>query len=115
MTRDHQRWIAVLGREDEPTDALEDYCKLLAQALHKRGCSLEISRIAWAEQGWCRALRDADKRFTERRCGWALVQYTALAWSRRGFPLSFTRIIDGLKDAGIHVLIVFHEPEPFGG
>jgi len=115
MPRNHERWIALLGREDAPTDALEDYCKLLARALHKRGYSLEISRIAWAEQGWRRALRDADKRFAEQRCGWALVQYTPLAWSRRGFPVRFARMIDSLKGAGIHVLIVFHDPEPFGG
>ena len=31
------------------------------------------------------------------RGGWVLVQYTALAWSRRGFPLCFARMIDGLK------------------
>src|SRR5467141_1181216 len=115
MPGDHQRWVALLGREDEPTDALEDYCKLLAQSLSKKGCSLEISRIAWAEQGWRRALRDADKRFAEQRDGWALVQYTPLAWSRRGFPLRFASMIDGLKGTGIHVLIVFHDPEPFGG
>jgi hypothetical protein len=115
MPRDHRRWVALLGREDEPTDALEDYCSLLAQSLHKRGYSLQISRIAWAEQGWRRALKDADKRFAEQQGGWALVQYTALAWSRRGFPLYFARMIDNLKGAGIHVLIVFHDPEPFGG
>jgi len=115
MPGEHQRWVALLGREDEPTDALEDYCKLLAQSLSKKGYSLEISRIAWAEQGWRRALRDADKRFAEQRSGWALVQYTALAWSRRGFPLRFARMIDRLKRARIHVLIVFHDPEPFGG
>jgi glycosyltransferase involved in cell wall biosynthesis len=115
MPKDHQRWVALLGREDEPTDALEDYCKLLAQSLHKRGYSLEISRIPWAKQGWRRALRDANKRFANQRGGWALVQYTPLAWSRRGFPLRFVRMIDGLKHAGLHVLIVFHDPEPFGG
>jgi glycosyltransferase involved in cell wall biosynthesis len=115
IPKDHQRWVALLGREDEPTDALEDYCRFLAKSLHKRGCSLEISRIAWAEHGWRRALRDAEKRFADQRSDWALVQYTALAWSRRGFPLRFYRVIDRLKDAGLHVLIVFHDPEPFGG
>src|ERR1700674_3287653 len=115
MPRDHQRWVALLGREDEPTDALEDYCKLLALSLHKRGYSLEISRITWAEQGWRRALGVVYKRFVVERGSWVLVQYTALAWSRRGFPLRFARLIDGLKRAGIHVLIVFHDPEPFGG
>lgn len=115
MPREDQRWVALLGREDEPTDALEDYCKALAKSLHKKGYSLEISRIYWAEQGWHRALRDVRKRFAELRGCWALVHYTALAWSRRGFPLSFARMIESLKRTGIHVLIVFHDPEPFGG
>lgn len=74
-----------------------------------------MCRIAWAKKGWRRALRDADKRFAKQRGSWVLVQYTALAWSRRGFPLRFDRMIDRLKGAGIHVLIVFHDPEPFGG
>ena len=115
VPRDRRRWVALLGRKDEPTDALEDYCKLLAQSLHKKGSSLEISRVPWAEQGWRRALMDAEKRFAEHRSDWALVQYTALAWSRRGFPLRFDRLIDRLKGAGMRVLIVFHDPEPFGG
>ena len=115
MLRDRQRWVALLGRQDEPTDALEDYCNLLAQSLHKRSHSLEILRIAWAEQGWRRALKDAEKRIAEKRSGWALVQYTPLAWSRRGFPFRFTSLIHGLKGAGMSVLIVFHDPEPFGG
>jgi len=113
--RDRQRWVALLGRQDEPTDALEDYCNLLAQSLHKRKYSLEISRIAWAERGWRRALKDAETRLKEERSGWAFVQYTALAWSRRGFPLRFVSVIHSLKCAGINVLIVFHDPEPFGG
>lgn len=115
MSRNDRQWVALLGREDDPTDALEDYCKLLAQSLHKRGCSLEISRIPWAERGWRRALRDAGKRFADQRGSWILVQYTALAWSRRGFPLWFACIIDRLKRAGMRILIVFHDPEPFGG
>jgi glycosyltransferase involved in cell wall biosynthesis len=115
MPGDHQRWVALLGREDEPTDALEDYCKLLAQALHERGYALEISRVSWAEQGWRRALRDIEQRFAAKPGCWALVQYTALAWSHRGFPLRFANMIDGLKSAGMRVLIVFHDPEPFGG
>jgi len=115
IPRAYQRWVALLGREDEPTDALEDYCKLLARSLQQRGYSLEISRIAWVERGWRSALRDVEKRFMERRCDWVLVQYTALAWSRHGFPLTFTRMIKCLKDAGMHVLIVFHDPQPFGG
>jgi glycosyltransferase involved in cell wall biosynthesis len=115
MLRDRQRWVALLGRQDQPTDAVEDYCNLLAQSLDERKCPLEISRIAWVERGWRRALKDVEKRLKEQRSGWVLVQYTALAWSRRGFPLRFASLIHRLKTVGINVLIVFHDPEPFGG
>lgn len=107
--------VALLGRQDEPTDAVEDYCKHLVQILRERGCSLEISRVYWAERGWLRALRDTDKQFANRRGSWVLVQYTALAWSRRGFPLRFAWIVGRLKRAGVRILIVFHDPEGFGG
>jgi glycosyltransferase involved in cell wall biosynthesis len=110
-----QRWIAVLGRRDEPTDALEDYCHLLAGALREKGCSLEILRIPWAEQGWRRTLRDLDKHVVDRRDGWALVQYTSLSWSRKGLSGGFVRLIRYLKRTGINVAIVFHDPYPFGG
>jgi len=107
--------IALLGREDQPTDALEDYCTQLSCALKKQGYSLEISRIRWAEEGWLRALRDADKLFANRRGNWVLLQYTALAWSRRGFPLGLARIVGRLKRAGLRILIVLHDSGPYGG
>jgi glycosyltransferase involved in cell wall biosynthesis len=107
--------MALLGRRDEPTDALEDYCGRLAQALKRRGFSLEICRVPWAEAGWLVGLKEANKRFGHLRGRWALVQYTALAWSRRGFPLWFAWVVDRLKRSGALVLIVFHDPEPFRG
>jgi glycosyltransferase involved in cell wall biosynthesis len=107
--------VALLGREDEPTDALEDYCRHLAESLRKRGWSLEISRIPWLDQGSLGALRKTHKTFADRRGCWVLVNYTALAWSRRGFPLQFAWLVDRLRRAGARILIVFHDPEPFGG
>ena len=107
--------VALLGRKDEPTDALEDYCGYLAQALGKKGFSLAISRIPWARQSWLGGLKNTRKQFTDLCGRWAFVQYTALAWSRRGFPLRFARVVDRLKRSGARVLIVFHDPEPFCG
>ncbi|HXX44020.1 MAG TPA: hypothetical protein VEJ38_04785 [Candidatus Acidoferrales bacterium] len=107
--------VALLGREDHPTDALEDYCKQLAHALQTKGYSLEISRVRWDEIGWPRALADVDRRFAGRRGSWVLLQFTALAWSRRAFPLGFLRVIRRLKRAGLRVLIVFHDSGPYRG
>ncbi len=105
----------MIGRRDEPTDALEDYCRLLAAALQPKRCSLEIRSITWAEQGWRRALRDLDKYLLDRRPEWVLVQYTGLSWSRRGFPGRFAPLIRRLKRDGVRVAIVYHDPQPFAG
>jgi glycosyltransferase involved in cell wall biosynthesis len=43
------------------------------------------------------------------------VQYTALAWSKRGFPLRFPRILKTLKAAGVRVGVVFHDVEAYSG
>jgi hypothetical protein len=44
-----------------------------------------------------------------------LVQYTALAWSTRGFPQRFLRIVQALGDIGSRVCVVYHDVEPYGG
>jgi glycosyltransferase involved in cell wall biosynthesis len=115
MPENSQNWIALLGRQDEPTDALEDYCHLLAGALGTKGCSLELFRICWAEKGWKQSLMELGEHVASRRGAWALVQYTALAWSRRGFPVRFISVIRYLKSAGLKVVIVFHDPQAFPG
>lgn len=115
MPENSQHWIAVVGRQDKPTDALEDYCRLLAQALNEKGCSMQLIRVAWDRTGWHRALSDLSRTAAEMQGGWALVQYTALSWSKRGFPFGFVRLIRRLKGAGMNVAIVFHDPFPFPG
>ena len=37
--------IALLGRRDYPTDALEDYCTYLGKALKERGVDLQLVRV----------------------------------------------------------------------
>jgi glycosyltransferase involved in cell wall biosynthesis len=109
------RIIALLGRRDEPTDAVEEYCRYLGDALHDRGFAVELSRVSWAERGWPEALRELRQRAREWRGGWVLVQYTALAWSARGFPLRFTGVLRELRDAGARIAIVYHDVEPYSG
>ena len=47
-----RRMVALLGRRDEPTDGVEEYCGYLSRALHGRGIALEIARVPWASMGW---------------------------------------------------------------
>ena len=49
--------IALLGRQDEPTDAVEEYCHYLAAALQTHDIQLEIHRVAWKKDGWPHALQ----------------------------------------------------------
>src|SRR5258708_17118356 len=60
-----ERCVALLGRRDEPTDAVEEYCHFLGAALAAQGISLEFERVPWCELGWRKALAGMDRR------GWA--------------------------------------------
>jgi glycosyltransferase involved in cell wall biosynthesis len=110
-----QRVIALLGRPDAPTDAVEEYCRYLGEALTAEDFELVIERVAWPESGWIRATKAVRSRAKEWRGEWVLVQYTALAWSSRGFPVRFPRVLKILKAAGVRVGVVFHDVEPYSG
>jgi glycosyltransferase involved in cell wall biosynthesis len=105
--------IALLGRKDVPTDAVEEYCRYLGDALQAHEFQLQIRRVPWELHGWRQAVRALHLQSAAWRDTWVLVQYTALAWSARGFPLKFPRILRVLKSAGARVAVVFHDVEPF--
>ena len=111
----NERCFALLGRRDEPTDAVEEYCHFLAASLPAHGISLKILRVAWAELGWRRALRELRNVALENRGSWFLLQYTALAWSRRGFSWRVLSVLQTLKKAGARCAIVFHDAEMYFG
>jgi glycosyltransferase involved in cell wall biosynthesis len=110
MTR---QLIALLGRKDEPTDAVEEYCRYLGDALQPHEFQLQIRRMPWELHGWRQSLYALHLQSQAWRDTWVLVQYTALAWSARGFPLKFPRVLRMLKSAGARVGVVFHDVEPF--
>lgn len=109
------RCVAVLGRRDTPTDAVEEYCRYLASALAGQGTALEIARVRWTETGWSPALRELSDKFPVRENSWFLLQYTALAWSRRGFSWRFLKLIRHLKKGGARCAVVFHDAEGYFG
>jgi glycosyltransferase involved in cell wall biosynthesis len=113
MSKDHI--ITLLGRRDQPTDAVEEYCRYLGDALQAHYYDLKMERVDWAGRGWAAALRSLRRRAREWRGAWVLVQYTALAWSARGFPLRLARVLKTLKAAGARVAVVYHDVEPYGG
>jgi glycosyltransferase involved in cell wall biosynthesis len=107
--------IALLGRASATPDPVEEYCQYLSEGLRKQGISLATQRVLWAERGWRRALRSLRRRAKSWGGMWVLVQYTALAWSARGFPLRFSRVLHILKKAGARVGVVYHDVEPCTG
>jgi glycosyltransferase involved in cell wall biosynthesis len=107
--------IALLGQPDVPTDAIAEYCRYLGEALQEHGFDLIIKRVLWSENGWVSALRGLRRRAKGWKGTWVLVQYTALAWSQRGFPLRFAQVLRTLKSAGARVAVVYHDAEPVAG
>jgi len=49
--------IAILGKQDAPIDAAEEYCRYLGDALQAHYYDLKMERVDWAERGWTAALR----------------------------------------------------------
>jgi glycosyltransferase involved in cell wall biosynthesis len=107
--------IALLGRRDEPTDGVADYCKFLAPALLKHNFELEVVRVPWAERGWSEAMRWLSTESQKWTGEWVLLQYNALAWSRRGFPVRARCVLKLLQRRGARCAVVFHDAQAFEG
>src|ERR1700735_5242689 len=101
--------IALMGRKETPTDGVADYCALLAEALADHQVELKKVHIRWHEDGWLTALRTLWRDAREWRGQWVALQYTAMGWSRRGFPFGATVAIAVLQGRGVHCAVTFHE------
>jgi glycosyltransferase involved in cell wall biosynthesis len=110
-----KRVVALLGQRDEPTDGVADYCEWLGQAMRAQGFAFETYRVAWSERGWGPALRDLRVEASGWAGCWVLLQFTNLAWSRRGFPLHAPKILAVLRESSARCGVVFHDFEPFPG
>jgi glycosyltransferase involved in cell wall biosynthesis len=105
-----ETWIALLGRNDVPADGIADYCAYLGQNLATRGIELNPVRVEWAERGWLWAVWDLWLRSQGWRGLWVISQYTAMAWSDRGFPVGALACIAILRAHGVRCAVLFHEP-----
>src|ERR1700678_3260915 len=102
--------VALLGRPDTPTDGVADYCTFLAKAVEARGFQMSLAPVRWMVDGWFNGLRRLWHESAEWRGQWVLLQYTALGWSRRGFPLGAVVTLVILRRRGVRCAVVFHEP-----
>jgi glycosyltransferase involved in cell wall biosynthesis len=115
METSEPRITALLGRRDEPTDAVEEYCRYLGGALRAHGFELEVVRVPWAVHDWSSALQELAHKAADWRGRWVCAQYTALAWSARGFSVRFLSVLNVLRRAGARVAVVYHDAGPFSG
>jgi len=76
---------------------------------------METVRLDWAERGWNATLADLRVKAKAWRGRWVLLQYTTLAWSRRGFPLQAPRTLAVLRKSGVRCGVVFHDFGPAVG
>lgn len=98
-----------------PTDGVADYCAFLAKGLEARGTQMSVARVSWMEDGWIDGLRALWRESAAWRGEWVLLQYTALSWSRRGFPFGAVAVLEVLRRRGMRCAVVFHEPDRQGG
>jgi glycosyltransferase involved in cell wall biosynthesis len=105
--------IALLGRADAPTDALEDYCNWLKRALERQDQPMEVLRVPWATNGWPSGLAWTWREAKNWNGRWILLQFTALGWSKRGFPIGAAIIIWIARQRGAKCAIVFHDALPY--
>ena len=110
-----EKAVLLLGRRDEPTDGVADYCEKLREAGVQCGLSFEIVPVHWAEKGWRDALAELRKASAAWRDRWVLLQYTTLAWSSRGFPLRAPHVLDVLRQSGARPGVIFHDFMPARG
>ena len=110
-----QKCIALLGKRDSPTDAIEEYCRYLGASIQSYGFQLETHRVEWETLGWSESLNLLRLQAKGWRDMWVLIQYTALGWSARGFPQRLLSVLKILKATGARVGIVFHDVLPYPG
>lgn len=101
--------IALLGRQDLPTDGVRDYCLQLSRAFARRGEHLAVAEVRWEARGWLRAIGQLWRESRAWKGQWVLFQYTSLMWSRRGFPLGALAVLGILRMRGAKPCMVFHD------
>src|SRR6185437_8127764 len=85
------------------------------QALAKQGVNTRISRVPWFDQGWLRSLWNLWREAAAWQGSWVLIQHTALAWSRHGFPTRVLAVVEILRRRNVRCGIVFHDPRGVSG
>lgn len=113
MNSESAKILALTGRRDFLSDGVWDYCTRLADALRPHGFEVELIEADWERSGWVGSLRNIRSQLDAVRHEWVLLQYTAIGWSRRGFPIGALVVAWTVKKQGARLAVVFHEPYGF--
>ena len=105
--------LALTGPRDPISDGVWDYCSRLASALRPRDIDMETYAVNWNKRGWLATLATLRRSLATARKDWVLLQYTAMGWSRRGFPFGAVAAAIAAKRSGARVGVVFHESRGF--
>ena len=107
--------IAIVVSADPAAvaDGIRDYSERLAAELRRRGHRVRVLALG---NGLARSL-GAIRRSCRRGRGldWTMLQYSHLAWSRRGFPLGALAIAATVRLGGTKLAVTLHDPLPFAG
>jgi len=107
--------IALLGHTDTPVDGVEDYCSHLSGALERLGARMDVARVPWFDRGWPVAMRRLARESLSWQGRWIVLQFTALAWSKHGFPFGVLAVLAILRRRRVRCAIMFHELHRHGG
>lgn len=105
--------LALTGCRDPVSDGVWDYCGRLASALRPHDIDFETSETNWNKGEWLATIGAIRRKFASGRKDWVLLQYTAMGWSRRGFPFGAVATAIAAKRSGARVGVVFHESRGF--
>jgi glycosyltransferase involved in cell wall biosynthesis len=107
--------IAVVVSSDPlaSADGVRDYSERLATELRKRDCEVHVLATPSGPVKSVRAIGRSRKR--TRGIDWTVMQYTHLAWSKRGFSLGALAIAAAVRLGGTKLAVTIHDPLPFGG
>ena len=105
----------LLGRQDIPSDGVEDYSCSLAEALSELGHSVQLFRVPWHSMGFWGAIKQLPSELSSSPRDWILMQFTHLMWSRRGFSLIAIAVAKLARRSGSRVAVTMHDPVAFPG
>jgi glycosyltransferase involved in cell wall biosynthesis len=105
--------IVLSADPSASADGIRDYSERLAAELRRRGHRVRVLALSSGLARSMGVIRRSCRR--GRGLDWTILQYSHLAWSRRGFPLGALAIAATVRLGGSRLAVTLHDPLPFAG